>query len=105
VQFDFHHWLDRTKDLNLANLVLTANESARTAERALRSTKRGREARERGARRYVEQLGQLLHFLGHQQRAAGTTDIDWIAYRPTIERLVIKGDLPPEVLEQFPQAH
>jgi hypothetical protein len=105
VRFDFHQWLDRTKNLDLRDLVATANESAGAAERELRSTKRGKEAREGGAKRYVEQLGQLLYFLRHQQRADGTIDIDWLAYRPTIERLVIKGDLPPEVLEQFPKRH
>ena len=103
MRFDFHHWLDRTKDLDLRDLVASANESVRAAERELRSAKRGNEAREAGAKRYVEQLGQFLHFFRHRQRAVGTSDIDWIAYRPTIERLVHKGDLPPEVLEQFPE--
>ncbi len=47
------------------------------------------------------QLGQFLHCLRNGVRAKGTLDMDWLAYRPTVERLVDKGDLPLEGLEIF----
>ena len=102
MKFDFQRWLGSQIDFGLLHLTAAANEETSRVERLLRDTRSGKGAREAGGRRYVERLRQFLHFLRHRQRAAGTSETDWITYRPTIERLVNRGDLPPEVLEQFP---
>jgi hypothetical protein len=103
-QYDFQAFLDRISDLNYFEMIREAEREASAIDAAL-SPGRGRKGIDKQykgeAASYRNLQGGFLFFLRYGIKPGGVSDLDFLSFRPVIEKLVKKGQLKDTILSLF----
>ena len=107
-QFDFGRFLGLVSGKSLDAMTRTAEEEAERVDCVLHPRKGERSLSKQlkyPAQHYSTVLGALIFFLKagskHGIKPAGITEAEFQSFKPVIEELVEKRELPPDVLGPF----
>ena len=99
-QFDFAGLIERLKDLDYLEMLEYADRSAAAAE-GHTSRVSAKKIDQHGSADFRYKVGPLLFFLRSGVKPGGITEADWLLSRSLVERLVAKGQMKQEALDQF----
>ncbi len=106
--FSLQEFVEAVKGKGADEIIRLAQRDIAEAERISFGVKGAVKARERGSMDYAGQLGGLVFWLerGHltATKPDGVSRADFRAFRPIMDALIARGELPPEALDQFRKA-